>query len=180
MKYILSLFFIAGLLLSANAQQLDSKYKVSLGGELLSAFGSTAEFYGMGYGGSLQAEYSLSSKLNVTLSGGYVSVEVSKRYKDIFTPWGYVPKNTVVYPAKAGLKYNFYKKYYAAAEGGMAISKDKGVRGNSFAYAGGVGTNFEISNKTSIDVGLRFEEWAVSSTDRLSFVGLRAAYVFGF
>ena len=180
MKHLLSLFFIACLFFSANAQQQDAKYKVSAGGELMSALGSTAEFYNIGYGGSVQGEYILSPKLSVTLSGGYIIQTVNKLYKEIFLPWGVSIGDKTFYVAKAGGKYHFYKNYYAAAEGGVAISKDKVARGNSFAYAAVVGTSFEISKKSSIDVSVRFEEWAVSSRDRLSFGGLRAAYVFGF
>ena len=180
MKPLLSLFLLAGLFFSASAQQQDTKYKVSVGGELMSALGSTAEFYNIGYGASLQGEYRLSSKLSATLSGGYILQTVNKLYKEIFLPWDVSIDDKTFYVAKVGGKYNFYKRYYAAAEGGVAISKDKVARGNSFAYAAVIGTSFEISKRSSIDVGIRFEEWAVSSRDRLSFGGLRAAYVFGF
>jgi hypothetical protein len=181
MKHIiLSLFLITGLFFSASAQQQDAKYKVSLGGELLYALGSTAEAYNIGYGASIQGEYVLTPKLNATLSGGYVIQTLSKVYKEIFLPWDDTIGDKTFYPVKAGLKYNFYNSFYAAAEAGAAISKDKVARGNSFAYAAVIGTRFVISEKSSLDLGIRFEEWAVSSTDRLSFGGIRAAYVFGF
>ena len=179
MKYILSLFLIAGLFFSARAQQ-DTKFKVSVGGELMSALGSTAEFYDIGYGASLQGEYRFSPKLSATLSGGYMLQTLNKVYKEIFLPWNNTVDDKAFYVAKAGVKYHFYKNYYAAAEGGVAISKDKVARGNSFAYAGVVGTSFEISKRSSIDLSVRFEEWAVTSRDRLTFGGLRAAYVFAF
>jgi hypothetical protein len=180
MKHLLTLFFIVGLFFSASAQQQDSKYKVSVGGELMSALGSTAEFYNIGYGASAQGEYRLSPKLSATLSGAYIIQTLNKVYKEIFLPWSGPIGDKTFYVGKAGAKYNFYKRYYAAAEGGVAISKDKVARGNSFAYAAIVGTSFEISKKSSIDVGIRFEEWAVTSRDRLTFGGVRAAYVFGF
>lgn len=180
MRYLVSLFLIAGLFFSASAQQQEAKYKVSLGGEFLYAVGSTAEFYDIGYGGSVKGEYVITPKLSATVSGAYIIQRINKLYKEIFLPWGNVIGDKTFYVAKGGGKYTLYKNYYVAAEGGLAISKDKVARGNSFAYAAGVGTNFEISKKSSIDVGLRFEEWAVSSGDRLSFAGLRAAYVFGF
>ena len=180
MKHIVSFILLAALFFSASAQEQDAKVKVSLGGELMSAFGSTAEFYNIGYGASIQGEYALSPKLSATLSGGYIVQTLNKVYKEIYLPWTNTLGDKTFYVAKAGAKYSFYKRYYAAAEGGVAISKDKVARGNSFAYAAVVGTSFEISKKSSIDLGLRFEEWAVTSKDRLSFLGLRAAYVFGF
>lgn len=177
---ILSLSLLAGLFFSASAQQQDSKYKVSLGGELLYALGNTAEFYNIGYGASVLGEYKLSPKLNITASGGYTIVSVSKLYKDIYSPWGIDYKDLVIYPAKAGLKYNFHKNFYAAAEAGAAISPDQDARETSFAYAGGLGAILPVSSKSSFDIGLRYESWALSASNSYSFAGLRAAYVFGF
>ena len=178
-QIILSFSLIASLFFSARAQQ-NAKYKVSLGGEFLNAVGSTAEVYSMGYGGSLKGEYKLTPKLSTTLSVGYTTVETSKLYKAIFTPWGGNVNGFVVYPAKAGLKYKLHKFLYVAADAGAAFSADPLVRSHSFAYAGGVGSNFEISPKSSIDVGVRYEEWALSTRIRDSFAVVRAAYVFGF
>lgn len=180
MKHIiLSLTLITGLFFSANAQQ-DAKYKVSLGGEYLYTMGNVAEFYGMGYGASLQGEYKLLPKLSILASGGYMVLSVSKLYKDIYSPWGQKFSNTTIYPVKAGLKYNFYKSFYAAAEAGAAISPNKVARETSFAYAGGLGTSFVVSEKSSLDLGLRYEAWALSTKNTYSFVGIRAAYAFEF
>lgn len=177
---ILSLFLTASLFFSANAQQQNTKYKASLGGEFLYALGSTAEAYNIGYGASLQGEYILTPKLNATLSGGYIIQTLNKLYKEIFLAWNNELGDLTFYPVKAGLKYNFNKNFYVAAEAGAAISKDKLARGNSFAYAGGGGAKFDISERSSLDFGLRVEEWALTSKDRLTFAGFRAAYVFGF
>lgn len=180
-KFLGSLTLIIALSFSAMAQEQAPKYKVSLGGEFLYTIGSAAEFYDMAYGASLQVEYKLAPKLNVTASGGYMSLQVSKLYQDIFEPWvtEKIP-NSIVYPVKAGLKYTFYKNFYAAAEAGAALAEPNAVRGTSFAYSGGFGTNFDVSPKSTIDVGLRYEAWALSTSDTYSFIGLRAAYAFGF
>ncbi len=180
-KLVGSLALIIGLTFSVLAQDQTSKYKVSLGGEFLYPVGEQVmEYYSNGYGASLQVEYKLTPKLNVTASGGYISLSLSKLYKEIYTPWNVELSNKIFYPVKAGLKYNFYKSFYAAAEGGASISKDKAVRETSFAYAAGVGTNFVISAKSSIDLGVRYESWALNANNSYSFAGLRAAYVFGF
>ena len=180
-KLLGSLVLIISLSFSALAQDEGPKYKVSLGGEFLYVIGNAVEFHNVGYGASLQGEYKLSPKLNVTASGGYISLGVSKLYNDIYSPWlnGSV-KSPILYPVKAGLKYKFHKKIYAAAEAGAAIAEPNAVRGTSFAYAGGLGTNFEVSSKSSIDVGIRYEGWSLNTNNTYSFVGLRAAYVFGF
>ncbi len=177
-QIILSFFLITGLFLSANAQQ-DAKYKVSLGGEFLNPVGSSAEVYGVGYGASVKGEYKLTPKLAATLSLGYNMVTITKLYKAIFTPWGGNVEDVVVFPAKAGLKYQLNKIFYIAAEAGAAVSQES-TRKTSFAYAGGIGSSFEISSNAGIDLGLRYEEWAVTAKNRDSFAALRVAYVFGF
>ncbi|RZK43015.1 MAG: hypothetical protein EOO90_05000 [Pedobacter sp.] len=177
-KLILSFALVTGLALSSFAQ--DSKYKLSLGGELLGAIGDATEFYSIGYGGSFQAEYKLNEKLNLTASGAYVMLSVSQRYKDIYSPWGVEVENSTFYPVKAGLKYSVYKNIYLAGEAGASISKDKLVRETSFAYSGGVGTSLPISKRSALDLGLRYEAWSLNSSNTYSFVGLRAAYAFGF
>ena len=87
------------------------------------------------------------------------------------------------YPIKAGIKY-YFGKIYGAAEGGIAISLAKN-RNSSFVFAGGVGTSFSVSQKSNIDVGIRYEGWSSyvesnTKTKISTFVGLRAAYAFGF
>lgn len=177
-QLILSLFLITVLSFSASAQQ-DAKYKVSLGLELLNPMGSSAEVYGLGYGASAKGEYRLTPKLGATLSVGYTMVPTSKLYKAIFTPWEGNVEDVVVYPAKAGLKYQLNKIFYIAAEAGAAVSRET-TRATTFAYAGGIGSSFEISSRGSIDLGLRYEEWAETAKSRDSFAALRIAYVFGF
>jgi len=179
-KLILSLSLIAGLFFSAIAQQ-DPKYKVSVGAEFLYPLNGVSEFYSAGYGASLQGEYRLLPNLKATVSGGYISLEVNKLYKDIFNPWGVGLKSSnIFYPVKAGAKYYFNKSIYAAGELGATISKDQNARANSFAYAGGLGATFAVSPKSSLDLGVKYEAWALSASNTYSFVGLRAAYAFGF
>lgn len=179
-RILLSFSLIAGLIFSALAQQQDPNFKVSVGGEFLYAVGDVTKFYDFGYGASLQGEYKLSPKLSATASGGYVILAVSKLYEAIYSPWGVKFDNSTFYPVKGGLKYKFHPNFYAAGEAGAAISKNQAVRATSFAYAGGLGAAFPFSSKSSLDVGLRYEAWALSTKDVYSFVGLRAAYVFGF
>ena len=179
-QLLLSLFLITGLFFSAAAQQQDVKYKVSIGGEYLTAAGASAEYLGSGYGASIQGEYNLLPKLNVTVSAAYLSLGVAKLYKEIYEPW-YETKfsNAVYYPVKAGAKYFFYKNFYAAAEGGASITKVEG-KSTLFIYTGALGSTFKISPKSSLDLAVRYETWALSVNARDTFLGIRAAYAFGF
>lgn len=181
-KLLLSFALIVGLGLAANAQEQSVVNKVSIGAEFAFPTGGLAELYGFGYGASLQGEYNLLPNqlpnLNVTASVGYLELAYSKLYKGIWEPWMDTKiKNTIIYPVKAGAKYYFGKRYYGAAEVGAAITTEKG-RATALSFAGGFGTSLAISAKSSVDVGARFEAWSMNGTT--GFIGLRAAYAFGF
>ncbi len=179
-QFLLSFSLLTGIAFSAIAQQQDSKIKVSVGGEYLIAAGGSAEYLGSGYGASLQGEYTILPKLNLTASAAYISLAASKLYKEIYEPWfGAKIPNSIYYPVKAGAKYYLHKNFYAAAEAGASITNEKNSE-TSFAYAGGIGGSFAISPKSSIDIGVRYETWALSVNSRDTFVGVRAAYRFGF
>ncbi|MES2418064.1 MAG: outer membrane beta-barrel protein [Bacteroidota bacterium] len=179
-KILLSFSLIIGLLFSAMAQKQDSKYKISVGAEVLIPSGSAAEYNGTGYGASVQGEYKLLPNLSATLSGAYISLPYSKLYKEMVDPWLTSPlKNRVYYPVKGGAKYYFGKYFYGAAEAGASITTDVSSA-TSFAYAGGLGTSLSIAEKSNLDLGIRYETWALSTSSTVSFIGVRAAYAFGF
>lgn len=185
-KILLSFSLLAGLTFSTLAQQSaltlqqDPKIKVSIGGEYLYAIGNSAEYLNAGYGASIQGEYMVLPKFKVTASAAFVSLSPSKLYREIYEPWyGSKIPNSVYYPVKAGAKYYFLENFYAAAEAGATITTEEN-RTTSFVYVGGLGSSFEVSSKSSIDVGLRYETWALSAKSKDTFVGLRAAYCFGF
>lgn len=174
-KLLLSLALISGLSLAANAQKEGPVNKISIGAEFVYPVGLFADSYKIGYGGSIMGEYNVLKKLNLTGSVGYTSLTYTKELKSTYESIGLPTSNVVYYPAKLGVKY-YYKKLYGAAEIGGAISNEKS-RSTALTYAGGIGTSFSVSPKSSIDVGVRYEEWNLNG--RFPFVGLRAAYAFG-
>jgi hypothetical protein len=183
-KLILSFAIVIGLAFTANAQTEGAVNKISIGGDFLyPATGLLAESYNLGYGGSLAGEYNIYKKLNVTLSAGYLAMVYKQKVKDIYVEISPdITKNDVSYPVRAGAKY-YFGKIYGAADAGVAISLDND-RNSSFIFAGGFGTSYSVSPKSSIDVGVRYEGWssyaeANTKTTISSFVGLRAAYSFG-
>jgi hypothetical protein len=179
-KTALSLFLGIGLFLTAAAQEQGPKYKIGIGGEYLFPQGNTAQYNGAGYGVSVLGEYKLLPKLNATLSGSYISLPYSKLYKQMVDPWLAEPlKSRTFYPVKGGAKYYFGKYFYAAAEAGAAITLDEGSN-TSFAYAGGLGAALALNAKSNLDLGIKYETWALNSSSTSSFIGLRAAYLFGF
>ena len=184
-KLILSFAFIIGIAFTTKAQKEGAVNKISIGGDFLyPATGLLKESYNLGYGGSLQGEYNVMDKLNLTLSAGYLAMVYKQQIKDIYaTTFPDSTKNDVSYPIKLGVKY-YFGKIYGAADAGVSISLDSD-RNSSFVFAGGVGTSYSVSPKSSIDVGIRYEGWssyvdANTKTKLSTFVGLRAAYSFGF
>lgn len=183
-KLILSFAIIIALFSTANAQKEGAINKISIGGDFLyPATGLLADSYNLGYGGSLQGEYNIYKKLNITLSAGYLAMTYKQEIKDVWAiTFPDSTKNDVSYPIKAGVKY-YFGKIYGAADAGIALSLDND-RNSSFIFSGGFGTSYSVSPKSSIDVGVRYEGWSSyaesnTKTTISSFVGLRAAYSFG-
>lgn len=176
-KLLLSFALIAGLGLAASAQKEGAVHKVSVGGEFIYPLGgSLKENYSYGFGGSVMGEYNILKHVNLTVSGAYTSLAYTQEIKDYFAgSIIYSTKNVTVYPVKAGVKY-YHKNLYGAIEvGGTFSTKEDSA--TALAYSGGVGTTFSISPKSSLDFGVRYEEWNLNGRDQ--FVGLRVAYAFG-
>ena len=181
-KLILSFAIIIGIAFTTKAQKEGAVNKISIGGDFLyPTTGILADSYNLGFGGSLEGEYNIYKKLNITLSAGYLSMAYKQDVIN-FYPDGL--KNDAYFPVKLGVKY-YFGKIYASANSGIAVSLSND-RNSVFIYSGGVGTAFSVSPKSNIDVGLSFRGWTsyISSINTKpstsSFIGLRAAYSFGF
>lgn len=181
-KLILSITFILGLTFIVNAQTEGAVNKISLGGDFLyPTTGLLKDSYNLGYGASLEGEYNVLKNLNITLSAGYLSMAYKQQVIDA-NPGE--PKTNSYFPAKLGVKY-YFNNFYAAASSGVAVSLSDNIN-SAFIYEGGIGRAFSVSPKSNIDFGLAFKGWTsyISSINTKpstsSFVGLRAAYSFGF
>lgn len=159
-KRLLSIAMMVGIGFAANAQTTGATKKMSIGVELGLPTALGANNLTM-VGGSLQFEFpTIAKSFHYTLSAGYIS----------YTSYaGFIP-------VKAGGKYYFAGKFYGAAEIGATFKTDEGGQ-VAFAFAPALGTSFAVSPKSNIDLGLRFETWINDGGS--SFIGLRAAYVFG-
>lgn len=169
-KVLLSLLMVAGLGLAASAQTEGAVNKISVGPEFLLPMGTLGDVYSLGYGGSVQGEFNVAPSLNLTASAGYISLTPKKEFKD----FGF--ENSGVVPVKAGAKYYFGGNFYGAGELGAAFSTNEGGS-TAFVYAPTLGASFAVSDKSSIDLGIRYEGWSNNGTS--SFIGIRAAFAFG-
>ena len=175
-KVLLSLLMVAGLGFAASAQSEGAVNKISVGPEFLFPVGDAGEGFNLGYGGSVQAEFNVAPSLNLTASAGYISLGYKKEIKDAAKAFGVELSNPGFVPVKAGAKYYFGGNFYGAAELGAVFGTDEGS-GTAFVYAPTLGTSFAVSDKSAIDLGVRYEGWSKNGTS--SFIGIRAAFAFG-
>lgn len=171
MKKLFLLTAIAGIFAFSNANaQKDPGMngpKLGIGAEFAFPIGQFGDVSKFGVGGSLLYQHPVAPNLNLTANAGYISV----KNKDI------AGGNTAgLIPVKVGARYFLAENFYVNGELGAAFSTVTGG-GTAFAYSPGVGIEFPVANKSSIDVGARYEGWSNNGT--LSFIGLRAAFNFG-
>jgi len=173
-KLVLSLALVAGLGFAASAQTEGAVRKLSIGAE----FGIPTEKNSDALiaGGSLQFEQPIAKSLNLTVSGGYLSIMATGDTKDLLKAAGQKTSYGIV-PLKGGLKYYFGGNFYGAAEAGAAISTETGGT-TSFAFGPTLGASFAVSDKSSLDFGLRYENWS-NNGNSTGIIGLRAAFAFG-
>jgi hypothetical protein len=180
-KLILSLAVVIGLAFTASAQTEGAVNKISIGGDFLyPATGFLADSYNLGYGASVEGEYNIWKKLNLTISASYLKMAYEQAVKDAY-PEGI--SDDVYFPVKLGGKY-YFEKFYVSANAGVAVASSDD-RNSVFIYAAGIGKAFSVAPKSNIDFGLTFRGWTSyinslnTKPSTSTFVGLRAAYSFG-
>jgi|SRR5258708_625845 len=141
--------------------------------------GSLSDVSNIGFGVNLRYEAPIQDKLNWTASAGFVSFS-GKSYN--FSGFkGNYPSITVI-PITGGIKYYFQETnagFYAAADIGFFIGSVSVVDPFSGKSVSSSETKFGIAP----GVGYRVEKFdftfRYNSASDLSFIGLRAAYIFG-
>jgi hypothetical protein len=179
MKRLFLVTAIAGILgfSNVNAQTKDvamTGSKLGIGAEFAFPTGSFGDAYDFGYGGSLQFQTPIANKLNFIATGGYLNF----KGKDIADIAGvtYKVEDRGFVPLKIGARYFIAENFYAGGELGAAIGTKSGS-GTAFVYTPHIGVEFPVADKSTIDLGARYEAWSNNGTSR--FVGLRLAYNFG-
>ena len=173
-KLLLSIALLSGLSYAASAQTEGAVRKLSIGAEV--GLPTEKNSDALIAGGSLQFEQPIAKSLNLTVSGGYLSVMATGETKDYLKSIGAKTSSGIV-PLKGGLKYYFGGNFYGAAEAGAAISTEDGG-GTAFAFGPTLGAAFSISDKSALDFGVRYENWSRNGNST-GLIGLRAAFSFG-
>lgn len=168
MKKLLLLTAVAGLFAFTSVNAQTRAPKLGIGAEFAFPMGDFGDVFDFGFGGSLQYQHPVAANLLLTGSAGYTSFKA----KDEF---GGGTSGSI--PVKAGARYYFGENFFAGAELGAAFStEDEGS--TAFVYSPGIGVDFPVSDKGSIELGARYEAWSADSSTS-GFLGLRLAYNFG-
>lgn len=176
MKKLFLLTAIVGIFAFTNASaQKDAAMngpKLGIGAEFAFPMGDFGDVFNLGYGGSLLYQHPVAPNLNLTANAGFINFQT----KDL----PIVGKlNSGFIPVKVGARYFVAENFYLNGEVGAAFGTKEGS-GTRFAYSPGVGIEFPVADKSSIDVGARYEGWSKGDgTVAPSFIGLRAAFNFG-
>ncbi|MGA9649571.1 hypothetical protein [Pedobacter sp.] len=133
------------------------------------------------FGGTIQADFPITQKLNATANAGYINFYNTNDY-----PSAKATSDLQYIPVKGGLKYFPLKNIYIQGEAGAGFVLNKSDVGfdNSvaFVYAPQIGTRFAIGSKSYLDAGVRYERStefkSASDESRLNYFGLRIAYAF--
>ena len=175
MKRLFLLTAIAGIFAFSNvsAQKKDpamSGQKLGIGVDFGLPTGSFNHGYKLGVGGSLLFQTPIAHNLNFTGSAGYLSFAAKKidgvKFYD----------NLAAIPVKAGLRYFLAENVFVGGELGAAFGISSGA-GTSFVYSPNLGIEFPVADKSTIELGARYESWAQQGSAR--FIGFRLAYNFG-
>jgi opacity protein-like surface antigen len=179
MKKLLLLTAIAGVFSFSNVNAQDAAMsgpKLGVGVEFAFPMGDFADATKLGVGGSLLYQHPIASKLNLTGTAGYTNFQ-GKDYEigGVTFDGG----SLGVIPVKAGLRYFLAENIFVNAEAGAVFGTKDGF-GTRFAYSPGLGVEFPVADKSTLELSGRYEGW--SKGDGLvtpQFIGLRLAWNFG-
>lgn len=164
---------IAGFLMfnNVNAQSKPGDSKIGLGLDAAFPIGNYKNVADYGLGVSLLYQNAINQNLRITGNVGYLRFHGPSVFSNIKYKEGYVP-------IKGGARYVVVKQLFFTGEIGVAIPTANGYgSGTAFIYTPGLGTEIPVTKSGSLDIGLRYENWARSNSTR-SFLGIRAGYNF--
>jgi len=167
LKKVSLIIAIVFLFAKADAQLRDPKLGIGADfGFPMASFGKDATY---GVGGSLVYQQPMAPNLNITVNIGYLRFNGKQTIGTLKYRQSYIP-------LKGGARYFLGEYFYGGAEIGAILPTTSG-NSTAFAYGPNLGLEFPVSDKGSLDFGIRYESWLRTSGNE-SFVGLRAGYNF--
>ncbi len=153
MRLLLFFFLMMAGLFSAAQENNSLPYPVrprlNVDAEFVLPAGEAGHRYSWGIGAAAGIDAPVTQALYASLSAGLLS---------LFPDNDDDADNKLFVPIKVGAKYYFNSFFYGQAEMGTAIGVHKGA-GISFIMSPGVGVSIPVTDRISINGGLRFETW---------------------
>jgi hypothetical protein len=167
-----NLYFILILLMFSSVSLFAQRQGISLGGNVYFPVGEWADFYSIGYGGSVTYEHPIARNISGVIYSGYTYFGGETE--------GF---NWTMVPLLAGAKFYFTPKqdWYMAGLLGVSFLTLKttflGVENteSSTEFQGNVNFGYEVktSEKGAVDISAGFVY-----INELSYFGMRLAYIF--
>lgn len=150
-RFVIGLLF--GFIAQASVAQQTSntpypvRPRVNLDLEVSFPSGDYGGLFDIGFGGSGGLDIPVTKALYATGSAGVTSF-----YRKGSETRTYIPM-------KAGAKYYFSRIIYAQAEIGTSVGVQQGA-GTAFVFAPGAGVSYPVTERSSVNAGLRYESWS--------------------
>lgn len=181
MKKLFLLTAIAGIFAFSSAKAQDpamSGPKLGVGVEFGFPMGDFGDIYNLSVGGSLLYQHPIANQLNFTVNAGYLNF-TGKEY-DVAGLGKVKADNLGVIPVKAGLRYFLAENIFVNGEVGAVFGTSDGF-GTRFAYSPGIGVEFPVADKSTLELGARYEGWSKKGDNGITpqTIGLRLAWNFG-
>lgn len=144
---------------------------LSIGPELMTTTGNAGDTWGIGIGGSAQAEHFFKDKISGL---GYFGFNIFNG-KSIpgLTNVKYKAMNII--PIRVGARYYITEGFHTGAQLGVGFMSSGGNSNTALAYSLQVGYNFSTKKGRSVDAALKYDGYSKSG-GTFSSIGLRLAY----
>ncbi|HCY89845.1 MAG TPA: hypothetical protein DHV17_06255, partial [Chitinophagaceae bacterium] len=158
MKKILAIVLIAMCSFQSVTAQRTGETSISIGPELLFTSGKFADFWGLGIGGSAQAERFFKDNVSGlayfgfnTFSGKTVRGIVNVKYKS---------QNII--PIRLGARYYIGEGFHVGPQLGVGFLSTGGSSETAFAYSLQAGYNFNTKKGKSVDAAFKYDGYSKS------------------
>jgi hypothetical protein len=169
------LLFLIGTIFTTSvyAQSAENKTWKNffiMGPGLSHHIGFWSDRFKTGYSGSLMYERKLSDKLSAT-----VSAELFNFHDKAIS---ISDEKLEGVPVKLGLKYYVVSTLYFSGEAGVVTYGYNNNTHQSFIYAPGIGFDLPITNRSAINLGLRYDKWTFKESPTQQ-IALKVAFKLG-
>ena len=156
-----------------NNSAASKPLKFSAGLEAALPIGNFATRATYGIGGTVQVDYNVAKKLDLTFNTGYINFTGNTQKIAGLGSYKFPTQNFI--PLIAGIKYYFSENVFGAAQLGATVVSFKGG-GSSTDFTLSPGVGYKFSNK--IDALIKYTGYTGGGYGLSNTIGLRLGYTF--